>query len=194
MGNSKVIYGGRTLIDLTSDDVKVTNLLKGIKAHNSNGDQIVGECEYDIKSEGLTAIAAEILDKKTAAVGGQVITGTMPNKGAVKGIIAKRDGEYTIPQGYHDGSGTVGIDETEKQKLVAENIREGVTVLGVLGTMSGNEDSKPQSREVNAPLNEDLTILPEEGYNCLSQVVVKKVPYQEIDNTADGKGITVMIG
>jgi hypothetical protein len=194
LGNSKIIYGGRTLIDLTNDDVKPELLLKGIKAHNSNGDNIVGECEYDVKSEGLTAIACEILDKKTAGVGGTVITGTMPNRGAVSGSIATKDGTYTIPQGYHDGSGQVGLDETEKQKLIAENIREGISILGVDGTMSGNEDSKPQSREVDAPLNEDLTVIPEEGYNCLSQVVVKKVPYQEIDNTADGKGITVMIG
>ena len=194
MGNSKIIYGGRTLIDLTNDDVKPDKLLKGIKAHNSNGDAIVGECEYDVKSEGLTVIAAEILAGKTAAVGGEVITGTMPNRGAVSGAISTKEGTYTIPQGYHDGSGLVGIDATEKEKLIPANIREGINILGVDGTMSGNEDSKPQSREVSAPLESDLTVLPEEGYNCLSQVVVKKVPYQEIDNTADGKGITVMIG
>lgn len=194
MGNSKVIYGGNVLIDLTNDDVKADKLLKGIKAHDSNGDQIVGTSEYDVKSEGLTAIAAEILAGKTAAVGGSVLTGTMPNRGAVNGSIAAKEEKFTIPAGYHDGSGQVGIDETEKEKLIAVNIREGITLLGVTGSMSGNEDSKPQSREVEAPLNEDLTVLPEEGYNCLSQVVVKKVPYQEIDNTADGKGITVKIG
>lgn len=194
MGKSKVIYNGETLIDLTNDDVKADKLLKGIKAHDSNGDPITGTCEYDVKSDGLTAIAAEILSGKTAAVGGQILTGTMPNKGAVTGTIASKDGEYTIPAGYHDGSGKVSIEATEKKKLIPENIREGVTILDVEGMMSGNEDSKPQSREVAAPLNEDLTVLPEEGYNCLSQVVVKKVPYQEIDNTADGKGITVMIG
>ena len=91
---------------------------------------------------------------------------------------------------------TINYDKmmTEKMKLIPENIREGITILGVPGTMSGNEDSKPQSREVEAPLTEDLTVLPEDGYNCLSQVIVKKVPYQTIDNTADGKGITVKIG
>lgn len=194
MGNSKVIYGGKVLIDLTNDDVKADKLLKGIKAHDSNGDQIVGTCEYDVKSEGLTAIAAEILAGRTAAVGGTVITGTMPNRGAANGSIAAKEEKFTILAGYHDGSGQVGIADTEKEKLRSENIREGITILGVPGTMSGSEDSKPQSREVEAPLEEDLTVLPEEGYNCLSQVVIKKVPYQEIDNTADGKGITVKIG
>lgn len=194
MGTSKVIYGGRTLIDLTNDDVKADKLLKGIKAHDSNGDPVVGSCEYDVKSEGLTAIAAEILSGKTAAVGGAVLTGTMPNNGTVNGTVAEKNGTFKIPAGYHDGSGQVGLDETEKEKLISANIREGITLFGVDGSMSGNEDSKPQSREVAAPLTEDLTVLPEEGYNCLSQVVVKKVPYQELDNTADGKGITIIIG
>ena len=57
-------------------------------------------------------------------------------------------GEYTVPQGYHDGSGKVSIDATEQAKLIATNIREGVTILGVEGAMSGSEDMKPQSKEV----------------------------------------------
>lgn len=194
MGKSKVIYDGEILIDLTGDDIKADKLLKGIKAHDSNGDPITGTCEYDVDSSDVTAIAAEILKDKTAAIKGEIVTGTMPNNGAVAGKIATKDGAYTVPQGYHDGSGKVTIEDTEKEKLIPDNIREGITILGVPGTMSGSEDSKPQSREVDAPLDSDLTVLPEEGYNCLSQVVVKKVPYEEIDNTADGKGITVIIG
>lgn len=194
MGRSKVIYNGETLMDLTGDDVKADKLLKGIKAHDSNGDPIVGTCEYDVDSSDVTAIAAEILKGKTAAVKGEIVEGTMPNNGAVAGKITTKDGDYTVPPGYHDGSGKVAIDPTEKEKLIPDNIREGITILGVPGSMSGSEDSKPQSRTVDAPLTEDLTVLPEDGYNCLSQVVVKKVPYEEIDNTADGKGITVKIG
>ena len=194
MGKSKVIYNGETLIDLTQDDVKADKLLKGITAHDSNGDPITGTCEYDVDSADATATAAEILAGKTAGVGGKIITGTMKNNGAVNGTINAKDGTYTIPPGYHDGSGKVGIDATEKSKLTADNIREGVTILGVEGAMSGTEDAKPQSREVEAPLDNDLTVLPEEGYNYLSQVVVKKVPYEEIDNSSSGKGITVKIG
>lgn len=194
MGKSKVIYNGQTIIDLTGDDVKAEKILKGIKAHDSNGDQIVGTCEYDFDTSEMTATAAEILENKTAAVKGSEVKGTMKNNGAVAGKISTKDGEYTVPQGYHDGSGKVGIADAEKQKLTPDNIRKNVTILGVTGTMSGSEDSKPQSRTVEAPLAEDLTVLPEDGYNCLSEVVVKKVPYEEIDNTADGKGITVIIG
>lgn len=194
MPNSKIIFGGRTLIDLTNDDVKPENLLKGIFAHDSNGDRIEGTCEYDVKSEGTTAVAAEILKGKTAAVGGKIITGSMPNIGAATGTISDKNDEYAIAKGWHDGTGRVRIDETEKQKLIAENIREGVEVLGVVGTMTGADEITSQSKTIDAPLEEDVTVLPDEGINYLSQVVVKAVSYTEIDNTADGKGITVVIG
>lgn len=45
----------------------------------------------------------------------------MKNNGAVKGIISTVAGEYTVPQGYHDGSGKVSIDATEQAKLIATN-------------------------------------------------------------------------
>ena len=100
------------------------------------------------------------------------------------------DKENTVPQGYHDGSGKVSIDATEQAKLIATNIREGVTILGVEGAMSGSEDMKPQSKEVT-PSKEAQTIMPDEEYNCLSQVTVKAIPYVETDNSAGGKTVTI---
>lgn len=90
----------------------------------------------------------------------------------------------------HDGSGKVSIDATEQAKLIATNIREGVTILGVEGAMSGSEDMKPQSKEVT-PSKEAQTIMPDEEYNCLSQVTVKAIPYVETDNSAGGKTVTI---
>ncbi len=108
----------------------------------------------------------------------------------ITGIISTVAGEYTVPQGYHDGSGKVSIDATEQAKLIATNIREGVTILGVEGAMSGSEDMKPQSKEVT-PSKEAQTIMPDEEYNCLSQVTVKAIPYVETDNSAGGKTVTI---
>lgn len=65
----------------------------------------------------------------------QKIVGTMPNNGAVTGTIKTLTESYVITQGYHDGSGTVTIDSAEQAKLVAKNIREGITILGVKGTI-----------------------------------------------------------
>lgn len=191
MAINKVIYGGRTLIDLTGDTVTADKLLKDSTAHDKSGAAIVGTCTFDVDSTDATVAVAEILKGKTAYARGAKLTGTMNNNGAVAGTITTKDEVYTVPQGYHDGSGTVQIDATEQAKLIPANIREGITVLGVEGTMSGTEDANPQAKNVT-PSTAEQTILPDEGYNYLSQVVVAAIPYAESENAAGG--ITATIG
>ena len=181
MAVSKVIYGGTTLIDLTTDTVTADKLLTGITAHGKDGELIEGTCNFDANTQDATASASEILTGKTAYNKGVKITGTMKNNGSVKGKITTKAGKYTVPQGYHDGSGTVDIDSTEQAKLIPANIREGITILGVQGEMTGTEDARPQSKTVT-PTTSQQTILPDEGYNYLSQVVVNAIPYSESDN------------
>lgn len=188
--NSKVIFNGDVLMDLTGDTVTAASLLKGITAHGKDGAPITGTCDWDAATGDATAAAAEILTGKTAYVKGKKVTGTMPNRGAVAGKISTKAGAYTVPQGYHDGSGKVTIDSTEQAKLIPTNIREGVTVLGVEGTMSGSEDMKPQSKSVT-PKASAQTVLPDEEYNCLSQVEVAAIPYTVSDNTSGGKTVTI---
>lgn len=191
MAISKVIYNGKTLLDLTADTVVADKLLKGITAHGKDGSAVVGTCTFDANTQDATATAAEILKGKTAYNKGVKVTGTMTNNGAVAGNITTVAGTYIVPQGYHDGSGKVQIDATEQAKLIAANIREGVTILGVEGTMSGTEGAKPQAKTV-VPSTTKQTILPDEDFNYLSQVTVEAIPYNETENSAGG--ITVSIG
>lgn len=190
--NSKIVFYGETLIDLTGDTVTESDVLKGKTFHDKTGAPKTGTSPFDVDSSGATATAAEILAGKTAAVGGRMITGEMPNKGGQKLKITSKATPVAIPAGYHDGSGTAEIDDTEKAKLVGDNIREGVTILGVAGTMSGTEGAKPQSKEVT-PAKDAQTVLPdtESGYNYLSQVVVKGVPIAYADNAAGGQTVTI---
>lgn len=190
MAISKVVYGGNTLIDLTGDTVVANKLLKGYKAHGADGEIINGSCDFDANTQDATASAAEILSGKTAYNKGNKVTGTMPNNGAVTGKITTKTGQYTIPQGYHDGSGKVSIDEVEQAKLIPGNIREGVTILGVAGIMSGTEGAKPQAKTVT-PSTIQQDILPDEGYNYLSQVTVLAIPYAESENSAGGMTVTI---
>ncbi len=190
MAISKVIYDGNTLIDLTADTVEAGSLLAGVKAHGADGEPIVGTCKFDANTQDATAAASEILAGKTAYNKGAKVTGTMKNNGAVAGAITTKDGVYSVPQGYHDGSGKVQIDATEKAKLIPGNIREGVTVLGVEGSMSGTEGAIPQSKTVTPTTNQQ-TVLPDEGYNYLSQVVVAAIPYSESQNSAGGLTATI---
>lgn len=193
MAISKIIYGGNTLIDLTQDTVVADKLLSGYTAHGADGEVVEGACTFDADTQDATAADSEILEGKSAYVKGTKKTGTMKNNGGVAGTISAKDEQYTVPQGYHDGSGKVSIAESEQQKIIAENIREGVTILGVEGTMSGTEDATPQAKTVT-PSTVEQTILPdtEDGYNYLSQVTVAAIPYVESENTAGG--ITVTIG
>lgn len=191
--NSKIIYDGQVLIDLTGDTVVANKLLKGFTAHGADGETVTGTCDFDVNSSGATATAAEILLGKTAGIKGSMATGTMPNNGAVSGVISTKDGQYTVPQGYHDGSGKVSISTTEQAKIIPGNIREGIDILGVTGTMSSTEGAKPQAKTVT-PSSSVQEILPdtEKGYNYLSKVTVNAIPYSETENSAGG--ITVTIG
>ena len=190
MAVSKVVYGGNTLIDLTADTIKADNLLKGYTAHGADGEPITGSCDFDANTQDATATDAEILTGKIAYVRGVKLTGKMKNNGAVSGTISTKAGKYTIPQGYHDGSGTVQIDATEQAKLTPANIREGVTILGVAGEMSPNEGEKAQEKTVT-PTTAVQTIVPDTGFTCLSSVTVNAIPYVESDNSAGGKTVTI---
>ena len=190
MAISKVVYGGQTLIDLTSDTITADKLKKGYTAHGADGEVVNGTCEHDANTQDATAADSEILAGKTAYVKGSKKTGTMRNNGAVTGKITAKTQKYTVPQGYHDGSGTVEIDPTEQAKLIADNIREGITILGIEGTMSGSEDVKAQSKTVT-PSTEAQTVLPDDGFNSLTSVTVEAIPYEETDNSAGGKTVTI---
>lgn len=190
---SKVVYGGKTLIDLTADTVTADKVLKNYTTHDKSGAPITGTCTFDADTSDATVAVAEILTGKTAYVNGVKLTGTMKNNGAVTGTISTKAESYTIPIGYHDGSGKVAISSTEQAKIIATNIRSGVKILGVTGTMSGTEGAKAESKTA-IPSTSQQTILPDstKGYNYISKVVIEAIPYNESDNPQGG--VTVTIG
>lgn len=190
MAISKVIYGDQTLIDLTSDTVSEASLLTGVTAHGANGALITGNCDYDVNSQNATVQTAEILSGKTAYARGSMLTGTMPNRGGVSGSIAAKSEEYAIPQGYHDGSGKVGISASEQAKIIPTNIRSGIQILGVTGTMESSSNVTAQAKSVN-PSTQQQVILPDGGYDYLSQVTVNAISYVESQNSAGGTTVTI---
>ena len=132
-------------------------------------------------SFGLVQSSADLEDCVTAV-------DAVENRGAANGTITTTDGEYTIQAGYHNGSGKVVIDDTEKGKITAGNIKSGVSILGVTGTYSG-ESAKLQSKNITpTKVKQDVTA--DEGYDALSMVSVAPIP----DAYQDVTGVTVAEG
>ena len=186
---NKVVFGNQTLIDLTSDTVTAANLHSGVTAHDASGAVITGTDTRDSDTSEDTALVGEILSGKTAHARGTLLTGTMPNNGAVSGVITTKAQEYSVAQGYHDGSGKVKIDTTEQAKIIEGNIKSGVSILGVIGDYTG-EAISAQTKSAT-PYTTAQTILPDSGYDYLAEVDIAAIAYVETDNAAGGKTATI---
>lgn len=188
--NKIVLASGEVLIDLTGDTVEAAHVLDGFTFHDKSGAPVTGTCTYDSDTSDDTAAVGEILSGKTAHARGALLTGTMPNNGAQMGSISTKEQEVIIAQGYHDGSGKVSILADEQAKLIPSNIREGITILGIEGTMSGSESVVAQARTVTPKFTQQV-ISPEDGYTHLSQVTVQPITVSYSDNSAGGKTVTI---
>ena len=186
---NKLVVGNEVKFDLTGDTVAPNTLLTGTTAHDKTGAQITGTCSYDSDTSDATVAVAEILKDKTAYARGAKIVGTMPNNGAKNYTISDLN-DQSITMGFYDGSGKISIDSAEKAKIIPANIKNGVSILGVQGTMTGQESITVQSKTVT-PTFTAQTILPDEGYDYLSQVVVSAIPVSESENTAGGLTLTI---
>ena len=187
--NKVVLSSGEVLIDLSSDTADAAHVLSGYTFHDKSGAPVTGTNTFDSDTSEDTAAVAEILAGKTAHARKARLTGTMPNNGAVSGSISTKEGQYTIPQGYHDGSGKVGISSAEQVKIIAGNIKTGVEILGVTGTYGG-EAINAQSKSAT-PSFEQQTVQPDSGYDYLSAVTIAAISVAYADNSAGGKTVTI---
>lgn len=187
--NQVGLADGTVLIDLTTDTAERADVLSGKYFHLKTGERTTGTCTYDSNTTDANAVASEILSGRTAYVNKNKITGEMTNNGAVTGTITTKAQTYTIPAGYHSGLGGVSISATEQNKIIASNIKSGISILGVTGSYSGEAvDVTP----VNVtPYLTSQTVLPPSGYDYISQVNVSAIAVTESDNAAGGKTVTI---
>lgn len=187
---NKVIFGNEVQIDLTADTATAADVTSGKTFHDKTGAPVTGTNTKDADTSDATASASEILTGQSAYVGGSKVEGTMPNNGGVTLNITTKTQEASIAAGYHDGSGKASIDSTEQAKLIPENIKEGVTLLGVTGNVSPASGVKAQTKSAT-PYTTAQTILPDAGVDYLTQVDIAAIAYEEVDNTAGGKTVTI---
>lgn len=88
---------------------------------------------YD--TSGADAASGDLLTGKTAYGASGAISGGMANNGSTSGTISTKAGTVNIPAGYTSG-GTVKISDTEQAKIIASNIKSGVTILGQAGSLT----------------------------------------------------------
>ena len=94
-----------------------------------------------------TGAAGDLLSGKKLYGSSGEVQGSMANNGDTSGTISTKAGTVTIPSGYTSG-GTVGIDATEQAKIIATNIRSGVTILGQAGSMTAPTISQNSTTKV----------------------------------------------
>lgn len=189
---NKVIYDNNTLIDLTNDTVTASDVLSGVYFHLPSGQRTQGSCTYDANTSDADATASNILLNKTAYVNGVKITGQMANIGEQNLVIDDVNDELSISAGYHDGSGKAKLDATEKAKIIAGNIKNGVEILGVTGNYTGSELIKATTGSAT-PSSSQQVVLPSSvgDYDYFTQFTVNAIPYDEQDNVYGGKTVTI---
>lgn len=187
---NKVVYDGNTLIDLTSDTVAPAYILEGYTAHDKSGAPIEGSCDFDSNTTDANAVAAEILTGKTAYVNKVKVTGNMANRGSSNVTVTGKTGA-SIPAGYYDGSGKAVLDSTSSTNLTASNIRQGVTILGVEGTMSAEDSLTVGAATATPKATQQVITAASLNFDYITQVTVNAIPYTESDNSAGGKTVTI---
>lgn len=188
--NQVGLADGTVLIDLTTDTALAADVKAGKYFHLATGERVQGLNTYDSDTTDANATASEILNGRIAYVNKNRIVGDMPVNGAVNASISTKDGTYVVPAGHHNGLGTVGIDSTEKAKIIPENIKSGVQILGVEGSYNG-EVVTAGAVQVTPYLTAQIILPSSINKDYISQVEIAAITITESDNAAGGKTVTI---
>lgn len=189
--NNKVTLAtGEVVMDLTQDDVLAEHVQKDIWFHDRTGKRQQGTNTKTVDASGATAMASEVLDKRTFGKGAEVQTGTMPDNSGKDVVITSKEGT-SIPVGYSDGSGKARLSDEDLAKLIPGNIKKGETILGIPGSY-GADDMSATEKEVTPTFQEQVFVPADDNVTFYSSVKVNPIKVTRTDN--EFGGVTVTIG
>lgn len=177
--------------------------LSGNITQTADSDFAAGNIKDAVQIWGVTGtfthttsapLAGEILTGKHAWANGSEITGTMANKGSNNVTVTDKTGT-TISAGYYNGSGKAVIDSTSATNLIAGNIKSGVTILGVEGTLTPSSDVTHMSKSAT-PTFSSQTFLPSgesPAVDYYDEFTVAAIPVAEASTTGTS-GYTITVG
>lgn len=124
MGNSKIVFGDRTLIDLSGDTVAPQDLRVGVTAHNAAGEQIAGQLDPVQLSLIVSVTSGSVV---TATKGATVISGTAVNGSCT--LIVPEAGTWSVSATL-DGkaSNTVSVPVTDSYAVALSFWSATITV------------------------------------------------------------------
>ena len=131
---------------------KITLYIPSIDTEHTIGVNINGKNFYYNSFDDEILNNYILTGKKAFDVNGTVITGTMPNNGALN--YTSSTSPQTIPTGYTSGGTIEAVDNTIDENIIAENIKKDVEILGVAGTYEGSISQQEYDECLN--LTEDI--------------------------------------
>lgn len=130
MGNSKVIFNARVLIDLTADTVAAAKLLEGATAHGKDGERVTGKILTRNTVGKHGAVGASTAFPSVAVTPVERDTQAYQNTDGVSRVFLKP------PAGYYDGTSYVGETYGTVANVIGlndGNLCAGSSVLGITG-------------------------------------------------------------
>ena len=135
----------KELQDLTAQIAEKNIEITELKKQVSEKEAKIQELQNQLNSlnsllSQTNATADKILSGYKAYSGGNLLTGTMANRGAVNSSL-NCGGSYTIPAGYHNGSGKITANSLASQTTgtaTANNLSNGVTAWVNGNKITGN--------------------------------------------------------
>lgn len=130
MGNSKVVFNAKVLIDLTSDTVAAAKLLEGATAHGKDGERVTGKIPNRNTVGKHGAVGASTAFPRVAVTPVERDTQAYQNTDGVSRVFLKP------PAGYYDGTSYVGETYGTVASVIGlndGNLCAGNTVLGITG-------------------------------------------------------------